>query len=113
MRALVQGPALWWLLLAAALGTYACRALGVKLSGHIAQDGEGFRWLAAVTYAMVAALTVRMLVLPHGLLASVPLLLRLLLCAVSLAVLVSGPQRRLGPALLTGTLLLVAYGAYR
>jgi hypothetical protein len=72
-----------------------------------------FRWLSAVTYAMVAALTVRMIVMPLGLLATVPLWLRVLICALSLAVMVSRPERRLVPALLTGTLLMLAYGVLR
>jgi hypothetical protein len=35
-----------------------------------------------------------------------------LICALSVAVMVSSPQRRLVPALLTGTLLMLAYGVY-
>jgi hypothetical protein len=35
------------------------------------------------------------------------------ICALSLAVMVSSPQRRLVPALLTGTLLMLAYGVFR
>jgi hypothetical protein len=59
---------------------------------------------------MVAALTVRMILMPLGLLATVPVLLRVLICALSLAVMVSSPERRLVPALLTGTLLMLFYG---
>jgi branched-subunit amino acid transport protein len=109
----VQGWGVWLALSAACVGTYICRAAGVKLSGHIHQDSEVFRWLSAVTYAMVAALTVRMILMPLGLLASVPIFLRVLICALSVAVMVSSPQRRLVPALLTGTLLMLAYGIYR
>jgi hypothetical protein len=36
-----------------------------------------------------------------------------MICALSVAVMVSSPQRRLVPALLTGTLLMLAYGVYR
>lgn len=110
MNTALNGTGLWWALLLACLGTYACRAIGVKLSGHIDQNSEIFRWLSAVTYAMVAALTARMILLPHGLLATVPLLLRIAMCALSLAVMLSHPTRRLVPALLTGTLLMVGYG---
>lgn len=110
MTAEMQGWGVWLALTSACVGTYLCRAVGVKLSGHINQDSEIFRWLSAVTYAMVAALTVRMIVLPLGLLATVPLLLRLLICGLSLAVMVSSPQRRLVPALLTGTLSMLIYG---
>jgi branched-subunit amino acid transport protein len=109
----MQGWGVWLALMSACVGTYVCRAVGVKLSGHINQDSEVFRWLSSVTYAMVAALTVRMIVLPIGLLATVPLLLRLLICGLSLLVMVSSPQRRLGPALLTGTLLMLLYGVAR
>jgi branched-subunit amino acid transport protein len=113
MNADMQGWGVWLALSAACVGTYVCRAAGVKLSGHIHQDSEVFRWLSAVTYAMVAALTVRMIVMPLGLLATVPLTLRVLLCALSIAVMVSSPQRRLVPALLTGTLLMLSYGVFR
>jgi branched-subunit amino acid transport protein len=113
MTADMQGWGVWLALTSACVGTYVCRAVGVKLSGHINQDSEVFRWLSAVTYAMVAALTVRMIVLPIGLLATVPLLLRILICGMSLAVMVSSPERRLGPALLTGTLLMLLYGMIR
>jgi branched-subunit amino acid transport protein len=109
----LQGSGVWLALSAACIGTYICRAAGVKLSGHIHQDSEVFRWLSAVTYAMVAALTVRMILMPLGLLATVPVLLRVLICALSVAVMMSSPQRRLVPALLTGTLLMLAYGVWR
>jgi hypothetical protein len=39
--------------------------------------------------------------------------LRVLICALSLGVMVSSPKRRLVPALLTGTLLMLAYGVTR
>jgi branched-subunit amino acid transport protein len=113
MNVEMQGWGVWLALSAACIGTYVCRAAGVKLSGHIHQDSEVFRWLSAVTYAMVAALTVRMILMPLGLLATVPVLLRVVICALSLAVMVSSPQRRLVPALLTGTLLMLAYGVFR
>ena len=113
MMAAIQDWTPWLALLGASVGTYFCRAIGVVLSDQINQDSEIFRWLSAVTYAMVAALTIRMVVMPLGLLATVPLLLRVLICGLSLAVMVSHPQRRLVPALLTGTLLMLAYGVFR
>ncbi|WP_215380885.1 AzlD domain-containing protein [Polynucleobacter paludilacus] len=95
----------------ACLGTYFCRAIGVILSGHINQDTEFFRWLAAVTYAMVAALTIRLILLPVGMLQNVSVWMRILICIISLGVMVSRPQRRLSAALLVGTGLMVLYGA--
>ncbi len=107
----VQGWGVWIALVAACIGTYVCRAIGVLLSGRINQSSEIFRWLAAVTYAMVAALTVRLIVLPVGLLATIPLGVRILICVLSIGVMLSKPTHRLVPALLTGTLLLILYGA--
>ncbi|NDE05539.1 MAG: AzlD domain-containing protein [Flavobacteriia bacterium] len=108
--AIQQGWSAWFALIVASLGTYVCRAVGVMLSGQVSQDSEFFRWLSAVTYAMVAALTVRLIFLPIGLLATVPLYLRILVCVLALAVMLSNPSRRLVPALLTGTLLMVGIG---
>ncbi|APC05687.1 AzlD domain-containing protein [Polynucleobacter asymbioticus] len=109
----LSGWGLWIALVGACLGTYFCRAIGVTLSQRINQDSEIFRWLAAVTYAMVAALTVRLIVMPLGLMATVPLWIRIFICILSVAVMMSKPTRRLVPALLTGTILMVSYGVIR
>ncbi|BDX21065.1 MULTISPECIES: AzlD domain-containing protein [Polynucleobacter] len=113
MNTVLQGWGLWIALAGATIGTYVCRAIGVFLSKSINQDSEIFRWLAAVTYAMVAALTIRLILMPLGLLATVPVWIRLLICALSIGVMVSKPTRRLVPALLTGTILMVSYGVMR
>ncbi len=113
IQSALSGWGLWIALVGACLGTYFCRAIGVTLSQRINQDSEIFRWLAAVTYAMVAALTVRLIVLPLGLMATVPLWIRILICVLSIAVMMSSPTRRLVPALLTGTILMVSYGVIR
>ena len=110
MNTALQGWGIWLALAGACIGTYLCRAIGVLLSGKINQESPIFQWLSAVTYAMVAALTVRMIILPLGLLATVPVYLRIGLCLLSFAVMISSPQRRLVPALLTGILLLMTYG---
>ena len=109
----LSGWGLWIALVGACLGTYFCRAIGVFLSNSINQDSEIFRWLAAVTYAMVASLTVRLIVMPLGLMATVPLWIRILTCALSIGIMISKPSKRLVPALLTGTLLMVGYGVMR
>ena len=113
IQSALSGWGLWIALVGACLGTYFCRAIGVTLSQRINQDSEIFRWLAAVTYAMVAALTVRLIVMPLGLMATVPLWIRILICSLSIAVMMSRPTRRLVPALLTGTILMVTYGVIR
>ncbi len=109
----LQGWGVWIALAGACIGTYLCRAIGVMLAGKINQDSEIFRWLSAVTYAMVAALTVRLIMLPIGLLDTVPLWIRILICVISVSIMLSKPQQRLVPALLIGTLLMVSYGVIR
>ena len=104
---------IWAALIGASIGTYLWRGLGVYFSGKINQDSEIFRWLAAVTYAMVATLAVRLILFPVGLMATVPPWIRILICVLSIGVMVSKPTKRLVPALLTGTLLMVAYGIIR
>ena len=100
---------MWAALIAACLGTYLWRGLGVFLSGKISQDSEIFKWLSAVTYAMVAALTLRIILLPVGLLSTVPIYVRLIVSVLALIVMYSRPEKRMVPALLTGTLALVLY----
>jgi hypothetical protein len=87
--------------------------MGVMLSDRINQDSEIFRLLSAITYAMVATLTVRLIMFPVGLMATVPAWIRILICVLSIGVMVSKPTKRLVPALLTGTLLMVGYGIIR
>jgi branched-subunit amino acid transport protein len=108
---LAHQPELWgWVLLAlASLGTYLWRGLGVLLSGKISQDGPLFRWITCVTYAMVAALVVRIIVLPVGALSQVPLIYRCLSVGAALAVMMAR-KNALVPALTTGTALMVLFG---
>jgi hypothetical protein len=54
-------------------------------------------------------LTIRLVVMPVGLLATVPLHVRIVICVLSVLVMVSKPTRRLVLALLTGTLGLMVY----
>ena len=105
----LSGWGLWIALVGASLGTYFFRASGVLLSQNINQDSEIFKWLSAVTYAMVAALTLRIILLPVGLLSTVPIYVRLIVSILALIVMYSRPEKRMVPALLTGTLALVLY----
>ena len=72
------------LVLACGLATYLWRGLGVMLSGKVSADGEFFTWAGCVAYAMIAGLTVRILLLPTGILSTTPLWARLLACALAL-----------------------------
>ena len=100
-------------LLLASIGTYVCRAGGVLLSRHINQNSEIFKWLSAVTYSMIAALTVRLILMPTGALATVPVAVRIGIALVSLAIMLIKPGGRLVPALMTGTGLMLLYGVLR
>ena len=75
---------LWALVIAATVGTYAWRGVGVLLSGRIRVESEVFKWVAAVAYAMIAGLVSRILVLPSGMLAETHLVERLAACALAL-----------------------------
>lgn len=48
------------------------RWLGFAVGGRIDPDGEVFRWVRAVAMALVAGLTMRMVLFPAGALAAVP-----------------------------------------
>lgn len=98
----------WILLILASLGTYVWRGLGVLLSGKISQEGPLFRWITCVTYAMVAALVVRIIVLPVGALSQVSLTYRFIAVGAALAVMIAR-KNALVPALTTGTGLIVLF----
>jgi branched-subunit amino acid transport protein len=68
------------------LGTYLWRALGVLFSGRIRTSSPAFTWVACVAYAMIAGLTMRLIVLPGGTLSASALGDRLIACAAALAV---------------------------
>ncbi|MFM1870350.1 MAG: hypothetical protein RLY99_1094 [Pseudomonadota bacterium] len=110
LTSLFNDAGMWAALIAACMGTYFWRGLGVYFSGKISQDGEVFKWLSAVTYAMVAALTIRIILLPVGLLATVPIYVRLIVSILALVIMYSKPGERMVPALLAGTFSLVLYG---
>jgi branched-subunit amino acid transport protein len=79
-------PDIWLLTLLCALVTYAWRGLGVMLSGRISVDSDVFTWVTCVTYAMMAGLIMRIIVMPTGLLATSLLAHRLIACALALGV---------------------------
>lgn len=68
------------------IGTYLWRGLGVAFSTRIHPEGALFRWVTCVSYAMLAGLISRMLVLPIGSLADTPLSIRLGAMAVAVIV---------------------------
>ncbi|MCH9052482.1 MAG: AzlD domain-containing protein [Proteobacteria bacterium] len=63
---------LWYLLFLAIAATYVWRGLGVVISGRIDPEGEAFKIVSCVAYALLAGLISRMIVLPTGALAETP-----------------------------------------
>ncbi|GIX26175.1 AzlD domain-containing protein [Pelomicrobium sp. G1] len=108
---LARSPYWPWILLAAAtVGTYLWRGLGVAFAGRLRLDSPLFQWFTCVTYAMLAALVARVIVLPVGILAETPLAFRLVAAAAGMAVML---WRRGGllPGLAAGTGLLILLSA--
>jgi branched-subunit amino acid transport protein len=63
---MIEPSSIWPALLAAALVTYFWRALGVIVAGRLDPNGLLLEWIGCVAYALLAGLTVRMIVLPIG-----------------------------------------------
>ena len=76
---------LWLVVLGCGLATFVWRALGVLVVRRIDPDGAFFKWIACVSYAMVAGLIFRMLVLPESDLAQLSLPLRIAAVAIAFA----------------------------
>jgi branched-subunit amino acid transport protein len=77
---------LWPLVIAAILATYLWRFLGTLFSRRIDPEGAVFQWVTCVSYAMLAGLIARMVLLPVGSLVEVPFWIRVIGIVVGLAV---------------------------
>lgn len=80
----MDSPALWILIVLCGLATYFWRGLGVVFSGRLRTDSPWFEWVGCVAYAMLAGLTVRIVLMPTGPLAQTTLEDRLIACAAAL-----------------------------
>ena len=78
--------ALWGIVGAAILATYLWRFLGTVFARRIDVDGAVFGWVTCVSYAMLAGLIARMVILPVGSLEGVPLWVRVTGMVTGLAV---------------------------
>ncbi|MEQ8399082.1 AzlD domain-containing protein [Thalassobaculum sp.] len=72
--------------LVAAAATFVWRALGAILVDRIDPEGAVVRWFTLTSYALLAALVVRLVGLPTGSLGGVSLAIRLAAVAVTLGV---------------------------
>ncbi|HEX9791650.1 MAG TPA: AzlD domain-containing protein [Kiloniellales bacterium] len=108
-----SGAGPWWpvlIILAGAAATYVWRALGVALSGRIDPEGAVFQWVACVAYALLAALVVRMIVLPTGPLAQTPMTDRVGMASLAFAVFMASRRSMLlGVGVGAGGLVLATY----
>ena len=82
----MASPSPWVIVLCAAAVCYGWRALGVPLSRGLDRDGAAVRWLTCVSYAMLAAVAARMIVLPTGALAATSDAARYAACGAAFAV---------------------------
>ncbi len=68
---------LWIIVLGCFAATFFWRLLGVIVVKKIDPDGPIFEWVTCVSYAMVAGLVFRMIMMPGSELANVPLIIRI------------------------------------
>jgi branched-subunit amino acid transport protein len=107
---MAEPSSIWPALVAAALVTYFWRALGVMVSGRLDPNGPVFEWIGCVAYALLAGLTVRMIVLPIGPLQATDLGCRLVATAAAIVALrLSGNSIPVG--VITGVAVLVVLTA--
>jgi|GEM_PF-703776 len=93
--------------LAAAASTFVWRALGAVLVGRVDPDGPVVRWFTLTSYALLAALVVRLVGLPTGSLAELPPAVRAAAVAVTVAVWWLS-RRNVLAAVLSGSACIVA-----
>ncbi len=74
------------MILAGTAVTYLWRFLAVVAVTRIDAESDVLLWVRAVSTALVAALVMRMVLVPSGVLADVPLAIRLAATAIGLAV---------------------------
>lgn len=98
---------LWWIVLGCGAATFLWRGLGVVVVRRIDPQGAFFRWVVCVSYAMVAGLIFRMIVLPESDLALVALPQRLAAVAIAFGAYFAF-RRRLVAGVLAGSLSLAA-----
>jgi len=91
----------------AALATYASRALGTYFSGKVARQSALIEWVTCVTYALLAGLVARMILLPIGALSATPDWVRLSAAGAGLAVFIV-TRKNVGLGVLAGSLAIIA-----
>ncbi len=98
---------LWIIVLGCSAATFVWRLLGVAVVKKINPEGAIFKWITCVSYAMVAGLVFRMLMMPESELASVSLSIRISAVVIAFAAYFLF-NRRLAAGVLAGGLSLSA-----
>lgn len=99
------------LVLVCAAATYLWRGFGVALARGLNVDGELFRWVSCVAFAMIAGLMSRIILMPTGALASTGLPERLIATACALLAYFVLTRRNLFVGVTAGALAMVALEA--
>ena len=81
----MSNESLWLIVLGCSAATFVWRLLGVIVVKKINVDGALFEWVTCVSYAMVAGLIFRMIMMPESQLAEVSLLVRSAAVAIAFA----------------------------
>jgi len=81
----MSSETLWLIVLGCFAATFVWRVLGVVVVKRIDPDGAVFEWVTCVSYAMVAGLIFRMIIMPESELADVPLLIRCAALSIAFA----------------------------
>ncbi len=103
--------ALWLIVLGCGAATFVWRGLGVAVVRRIDPNGPVFQWVTCVSYAMLAGLIFRMILLPESDLAAVPPWARVVAVAIAFAAyFVTG--KRLVAGVLAGGLSLSLLAAF-
>lgn len=74
---------LWLIVLGCSAATFFWRLLGVAVVKKIDPQGAIFEWVTCVSYAMLAGLIFRMIIMPQSELANVSLLIRCAAVAIA------------------------------
>ena len=68
----------WIVFISAIFATYFWRFAGVMISHRLEADHPVFEWFTCLAYGIIASLVARTLIIPSGLMAEVPLWLRMI-----------------------------------
>jgi len=107
----MPAESLWLIVLGCAAATFVWRALGVVVVRRIDPQGAFFQWVTCVSYAMVAGLIFRMIIMPESDLAAVSLTIRIAAVVIAFAAYYLF-KRRLVAGVLAGGISLSALAAW-